>query len=167
MNKITNEDYEAALNNIDYIKIMKFASRPYQKAIPPDDLYELKLVTLWESLLKYDISLNTKFTTFLHQQIRFKCLKYISKTNAEKRRNTKHLEGLTGLTKHREGYLITNADSLDIMIRDLEEEHRLILKQKYLDRLTLEEIGQYNGYCKETARKRLKDAIKAFAELVK
>ena len=64
-----DKTFEEALNNIDNIKVMNKVCTKYFAALSADDLYSLKLTTLWKCLNKYDPSKKTKFTTFLYQQL--------------------------------------------------------------------------------------------------
>ena len=45
-------------------------------------------------------------------------------------------------------------------IMDLPSDVRFILEQKYLYNMTMQEIGEANGYSRETARRRINSAIK-------
>ena len=53
-------------------------------------------------------------------------------------------------------------DSLAVhdILTGLDQDFKKILKQRFFDNMTMVEIGIANGYSRETARRRLKNAIK-------
>ena len=45
-----------------------------------------------------------------------------------------------------------------------DEDQKKILKQRYLDRMTMVEIGEKNGYSRETARRAVNSALAVFED---
>ena len=54
---------------------------------------------------------------------------------------------------------INKLEVIDI-INGLEPETANILEQRFYENMTMKEIGRRNGYSRETARRKLKNAIK-------
>ena len=49
-----------------------------------------------------------------------------------------------------------------IALLDMPKEMAKLIEQKYVCRMTMNEIGQANGYSRETARRRLKKAVEYY-----
>ena len=63
-----------------------------------------------------------------------------------------------GMEKQKNNYL-SKIEVIDI-VSDLEPEVAHIIKQRFYNNMTMKEIGKRNGYSRETARRKLKNAIK-------
>jgi len=147
-----NKTFEEALNNIDNIKVMNKVCTKYFAALSADDLYSLKLTTLWKCLNKYDPSKKTKFTTFLYQQLDYAIRNTLKKKKREF--NCRQLEKS-----------IDAVDNIDHVLDGLSDEYTVLIKQKYVYGMTMEEMGRQNGYSRETARRRFKKALKSFEKI--
>jgi DNA-directed RNA polymerase specialized sigma24 family protein len=51
---------------------------------------------------------------------------------------------------------------IDIALLDMPKEMAKLIEQKYVSRMTMNEIGEANGYSRETARRRLKKAVEYY-----
>jgi len=147
-----DKTFEEALNNIDNIKVMNKVCTKYFAALSADDLYSLKLTTLWKCLNKYDPSKKTKFTTFLYQQLDYAIRNTLKKKKREF--NCRQLEKS-----------IDAVDNIDHVLDGLSDEYTVLIKQKYVYGMTMEEMGRQNGYSRETARRRFKKALKSFEKI--
>ena len=147
-----DKTFEEALNNIDNIKVMNKVCTKYFAALSADDLYSLKLTTLWKCLNKYDPSKKTKFTTFLYQQLDYAIRNTLKKKKREF--NCRQLEKS-----------IDAVDNIDHVLDGLSDEYTVLIKQKYVYGMTMEEMGSQNGYSRETARRRFKKALKSFEKI--
>ena len=147
-----DKTFEEALNNIDNIKVMNKVCTKYFAALSADDLYSLKLTTLWKCLIKYDPSKKTKFTTFLYQQLDYAIRNTLKKKKREF--NCRQLEKS-----------IDAVDNIDHVLDGLSDEYTVLIKQKYVYGMTMEEMGRQNGYSRETARRRFKKALKSFEKI--
>ena len=144
--------FEESLNNIDNIKVMNKVCARYSTALSADDLYSLKLTTLWRCLNRYNPSKKTKFTTFLYQQLDYA----IKNTMKKKKRefSCKNIEKSSEVI-----------DDIDHVLDGLSDEYTILIKQKYVYGMTMEEMGRQNGYSRETARRRFKKALKSFEKI--
>ena len=146
--------FENSLNNIDNVKVMNKVCARYSGVLSADDLYSLKLTTLWRCLSRYDPSKNTKFTTFLYQQLDYA----IKNTMKKKKRefSCRNIEQFSSLEI---------IDDIDHLLDGLSDEYTILIKQKYVYGMTMEEMGRQNGYSRETARRRFKKALKSFEKI--
>tara|TARA_Y100000296_G_C5179860_1_gene263094 strand:- start:19034 stop:19501 length:468 start_codon:yes stop_codon:yes gene_type:complete len=141
----TFEDY---WNNPDIKNIMNKVCIKYRRGIDLDELESIKMVTLWKCIAKYDPSRKTKFTSFLYQHLTFACKNQLKKKKLEYScdniETMDHRNFNTGI-----GYLVEG----------MPEKPAKVLQQRYVDNMTMNEIGRENGYSRETARRRVISAI--------
>jgi RNA polymerase sigma factor (sigma-70 family) len=146
-----NKQFEEKWNNTDVKNIMNKVSNRYVKNIDMDDLESIKMNTLWKCIEKYDSDKGTKFTSYLYQQLTFALKNQIKK----KRKEFNSQRTLEKMDVNQMMY----QEVYDI-ITGLEEEDTKILEQRFYHNMTMKEIGRQNGYSRETARRRLKNAVK-------
>lgn len=145
----------------EYIKdsaiqnLMNVVCSKYQKSIDFDQMESIKLNTLWECLKKYDDTKGAKFTSFLYQRLTF-ALKNEVKPRKKKEFSVNEIENNTPEKKP--------LQSINELLDGLPSESAKILSQKYIYNMTMVEIGKENGYSRETARRKLKNAIKIFKQ---
>ena len=139
------KNFDEAVKNIDYCRIMDKVCSRYNKYIERDDLLSIRLDTLWKCLDKYDPSRKTKFTTYLYQQLNFAIKNFLKKRKRE----------FTNIPfeTYREG-----SENINLVLADFPEEYATLLKQKYIFNMTMQEIGESNGYSRETARRKINRA---------
>jgi len=131
---VTNEIFEKALKNEYYLKIMNQSCKRYSSALDFEELHFCKLEALWKSLEKYDKS-KSKFTTFLHNVVRFSCLNAINKKNKEK----KH----TSLDELDENYEYIDDFSFIVDIKNsLSKTEFLIIEDRFMNRMTIAEMSK-------------------------
>tara|TARA_Y100000004_G_C8876160_1_gene395495 strand:- start:127 stop:648 length:522 start_codon:yes stop_codon:yes gene_type:complete len=162
-----NEQFEEKWNDSNIKNIMNKISNRYIKNIDFDDIESIKMNTLWKCIEKYDKNRGTKFTSYLYQQ-----LSYAFKNKVKKKRVEFTLSDMDesksgytvaqclhrGMEKQKNNYL-SKIEVIDI-VSDLEPEVAHIIKQRFYNNMTMKEIGKRNGYSRETARRKLKNAIK-------
>ena len=149
--KLKSRDLDDALENIDYKKIMDSVCGKYSKTIDPDDISSLRLEILWKCLNSFDESRGVKFTTFLYQQLNYAMMNQLRIRRREK----------NGIPFD---ICQTPKDNIEVLLSDLNEKQKKILKQRYLDRMTMVEIGKENGYSRETARRAVNSALAVFED---
>ncbi len=147
---IMDKSFDEYWESIDIQNIMHKVASKYKKAIDFDDIESIKMQTLWRCIDKYDPSFGTKFTSYLYQQITFAFKNKLKKKRVEF--NSNSLEKVDIKNKGR-------MEVLDILT-GLDPEMRDILNKRFYHNMTMVEIGQSNGYSRETARRRLEKAIK-------
>ena len=149
-----NQKFEDLWNDSDVQNIMNKVSNRYSRNIDLDDIESIKMDVLWKCIDKHDPS-KSKFTSYIYQQ-----LSYAMKNKLKKKRTEYNcLE-----EKVDEAYS-NYIDIIDIVV-GLDQESINILDQRFYQKMTMAEIGKVNGYSRETARRRLKAAIKECRESV-
>jgi RNA polymerase sigma factor (sigma-70 family) len=113
------------------------------------DIESIKMNTLWNCIKKFDESKGTKFTSYLFQQ-----LTYAFKNKIKSKRNEFNFENI-------EKQDVNYQDKLEVIdiLNSLDDETTQILQQKFYQNMTMKEIGRTNGYSRETARRKFKNAI--------
>jgi DNA-directed RNA polymerase specialized sigma subunit len=149
--KLKTRDLNEALENIDYKKIMDSVCAKYCKSVDPDDISSLRLEVLWKCLNSFDETRGVKFTTFLYQQLNYAMMNQLRIRRREK-------NGIPFDICH------TPKENIEVLLSDLNEDQKKILKQRYLDRMTMVEIGEKNGYSRETARRAVNSALAIFED---
>lgn len=143
------------MNSSEIQNLMNIVCSKYQKSIDFDQMESIKLNTLWQCLKKYDDTKGAKFTSFLYQRLTF-ALKNELKS---KRRKEFSVDEIQNNTPEKNTQVNTNE-----LFDGLPKESAKILFQKYINNMTMVEIGKENGYSRETARRKLKNAIKIFKQ---
>ena len=141
-----NRNFDEAAANSDYNRIMDKVCSRYSYFVDPDDISSLRLVTLWECLKKYDETRGAKFTSYLFQQLTFAIKNKLKKKKRE----------FTNIPIEIPKQL---AETAEITLDGITDEYKMLLTQKYLQNMTMEEIGKANGYSRETARRKIKRAL--------
>jgi len=148
------DNIENYLKNPDVVNIMNAVSNKYSKSIDLDEIDSIKMLTLWKCVKKFDPDRGAKFTSYLYQQLSFAFKNELKKKKQMWYRDNAQID------------VINSNEDYDshIEFRDtisgLPEEVSTILKQRFLGNMTMVEIAKANGYSRETARRRLKTAIK-------
>jgi DNA-directed RNA polymerase specialized sigma24 family protein len=137
------------LSDPNVVGIMNAVGARY-RSIDPDQLDSIKLNTLWECAKKYDPKRGTKFTSYLYQNLVFAFKNEIKKRIREYPTETIELNTPAKGT--------SNTDIFD----GIPEEYVNLLEQKYIYNMTMNEIGNRNGYSRETARRKVAKAVKFY-----
>lgn len=137
------------LSDPNVVGIMNAVGSRY-RTIDPDQLDSIKLNTLWECAKKYDPTRGTKFTSFLYQNLTFAFKNELKKKIREFATETIELNTAAKATDY--------TDIFD----GVPSEHAELLKQKYIYNMTMNEIGNINGYSRETARRKVAKAVKIY-----
>jgi len=147
-----NRNIDEAVKNIDYKKIMDKVCSKYNRFVDADDLSSLRMLTLWDCLKKFDTSRNVKFTSYLFQQLTYAIKNHLKKKKRE-------------FTNIPFDVAKDPIENVNVILIDFPSEYRNLLKQKYISRMTMTEIGLANGYSRETARRKVNKAIKYYEAL--
>ena len=154
---IKDEEFEIARKDINNIKIMNKVCFKYFKLIPQDELDRCKLISLWEAMKAYDPEKGQKFTSFLYNRTDWECKKQLYDVNKRKRQRY-YNEAL-----HFENDK-NDVEVLDL-IQKLHPRLRLVIYQRFFERLTMEEIAERNSYSRETARRYILQGLKKLREI--
>ena len=155
---IGDEEFDLAWNDINNVKILNKVCSKYSRIIPKDELDRCKLIALWEALKAYDPEKGQKFTSFLYKRADWECKKQLYAIN-------KHSKSV----EYQEYYGLCNdvelAEIKDLL-QKLHPRLRTVIKQRFFDNLTMEEIGKKNNYSRETARRYIISALEKLREYV-
>jgi RNA polymerase sigma factor (sigma-70 family) len=149
---LMNRNIDEAVVNIDYKKIMDKVCSKYNRFVDADDLSSMRMVTLWQCLNKFDPSRNVKFTSYLYQQLTFAIKNFLKKKKRE-------------FTNIPFDVAKESMENMEVVMLDFPDEYKKLLRQKYIYRMTMSEIGQINGYSRETARRRFNKAKVYYEEM--
>ena len=143
-----DKNIETYLKDPNILNIIKTVSGKFTYSIDQDDISSISMDTLWRCIQKYDSTRGAKFTSYLYQQ-----LSYAFKNELKKKKRS------FACACDKE-YDVKNKTIAWEILNDLPDEPRKILEQKFYGEMTMAEIGSKNGYSRETARRRLKKALK-------
>jgi RNA polymerase sigma factor (sigma-70 family) len=146
-----DKSFEDLLEDPNIVNIMNKVSLRYNRHFHSDDVRSIQLGILWRCVSNYDDSKGAKFTTYLHNQ-----LNYAFKSELKKKRPDHHLGDIHPDVRQKENHSIEVHD----LVSGLPNHISRILMQRFLYNMTMVEIGRANGYSRETARRRLRNAIK-------
>lgn len=143
-----NNQFSKKWNDSNVSNIMNKVANRYRRNIDLDEIESIKMNTLWKCIEKHDEE-KSKFTSFLYSQ-----LSYALKNKVKK----KKLEYNCSSIEKTDYKAEISLEYIDI-VSGLPDEARNIINQRFYQNLTMKEIGRINGYSRETARRRLKNAI--------
>ncbi len=143
-----NDKFASKWNDSNVSNIMNKVANRYRRNIDVDEIESIKMNTLWKCIEKHDED-KSKFTSFLYSQLSFALKNKVKK---------KKLEYNSPSIEKEDFKAVVSMEYTDI-VSGLPEETREILNQRFYQNLTMKEIGKINGYSRETARRRLKNAI--------
>jgi len=142
---ISNQEYENYLNNPSYRNIMNFASKNFLGNMDQDEIESCRLVALWNAMQQWKPNKKT-FKSYLYQHVKWECLKHLQK-------------------QYKNSSIIFEPDTVppDPLLYDLMNElgpyYKDVVEKKYFDNMTLREIGEEYGYCYESIRQHIINAI--------
>lgn len=147
---------EECLNDTSIKSIIKTVEGRYKNSIDPDDLSSASHETLWKCINKFDPDRNAKFTSYLYQQLNYAFKNQLKRDAKNKSHPTNSIDKSTCDE--------TMLEAMDL-INSLPREFSSVLHQRFIDNMTIQEIGDANGYSRETARRRIKKAFVKCKEL--
>jgi RNA polymerase sigma factor (sigma-70 family) len=164
MKEITDNELREALKNRDNINVMNKICSKYTEIIPYEELKRCKLISLWEALKAYDPSKGKcKFTSFLCNRLFWEIQKQLYEINKIKRlpKSDSASIFISEICHSKESPDGTSSIKLEVdeMLEKLDEDSKDILFKRFYESKTAKEIGHDNGYGRETARRRIKDAL--------
>jgi len=143
-----SEAFTTKWNDSNVSNIMNKVANRYRRNIDLDEIESIKMNTLWKCIEKHDES-KSKFTSFLYSQLSFALKNKVKKKKVE----------YNCSTIEKNDYKAEIYMEYTDITSGLPEDVRHIIDQRFYQNLTMKEIGKINGYSRETARRRLKNAI--------
>ena len=132
--------------------IMNSVCSHYRRSLDFDDVESLQMEVLWKSMQKFDATRGTKFTSYLYCQISYALKNLLKKRKPE-------FTGIDLFDPLDHDYE-NRIQALEIL-SDADEETKDLLEKRFYHNMTMLEIGKTNGYSRETARRKLRKAIKS------
>jgi RNA polymerase sigma factor (sigma-70 family) len=161
-----NLTMEEALENEEFKKIINAASAKYAKYLDPDELASLQMFVLWKCLTKYKSDTNMKFTTYLYTQIGYAIKNLIKKNKKNPKPYGDSTYVVDDVQRSVAIYKSKTKRKIDQVLAISNEQDRKLLEQRYYHNMTIKEIGEANGYSKETARRKIQQAVKKCSVLI-
>ena len=165
-----DKDIEVYLKDNNILMIMNKVSWPYKYNIDADEIWSMKMDVLWDCINKYDPQRGSKFTSYLYQQLSFALRSRVKKKKSASR-NGRTFSSMwcgAGPNSSIENNTICHRTHSDMNCYDildgLPSDASYIIKQRFVENMTMKEIGSANGYSRETARRKLLKAIKICKE---
>ena len=162
MKTVTDQEYAEAYDNRDNTNIIHAALRPYNSMLDVDERKECGMLALWEAMKNHDPTKGQKFTTTLYKYVRWHAQRAIQRKHQEKLKADNFCPA--NPETFYVGDFIEKVELEDLMNK-LEERDRTILRQKYIEGYTLQEIGEFHGFTREAARQNLKKARRKLRKL--
>ena len=160
MSYVSNKKFKEAIQNKDYIRIMKrICIKNLSTVCSLDEINTLMMNTLWKCLVRYDENEKTKFTSYLYRSTSNNSVRLYKKKI--KTQNFEKLFNENIHSKNRDKSEIKK-DAWEFLesLKDIDQELYQIIIDKYFYQMTYREIGKKNGYTNENARKKVKKALK-------
>lgn len=151
--------FEEELKNINNIKIMHHASRPFTGLLRCDELENCRLIALWKTVDDFQPTKGSKFTSILYNRVKWECIREIKSTRPIQAVSIANSGNIEDKSKYFGG--------IDDIISDIPTEYYDVLFQRFVEDKTFDEIGVHNGYSGENARIKTKKAIEYVKELIK
>lgn len=150
---VSNKEFEIALKNKDNINIMNSASTKYQSILENDILQSCKLIGLWKAMLfNAKQHITSKFTTLLYNYVSWECQQEIRRNRKYSSRYVDYQDDYID-SKH-----YNTIDIIDIL-DGLKPQEQELLTKRYIENMTLVEIGQALGISKDTVRTKIIDIL--------
>ena len=163
-----DKDIENYLKDKNILNIMNKVSFPYKNNIDYDEIDSIKMDILWDCIKKYDPERGSKFTSYLYQQLSFAFRSRVKKKRREYSGWGNEFQDDRGSTRGGERLQNLRKTSSDMnfydIIEGLPSDVSDIIKQRFMENMTMKEIGSANGYSRETARRKLLKAVKICKE---
>ncbi len=172
-NEISDAEFEAAWNNSDNRNIIYKVTSGYSNVLSADDLECCAMQAMWRCLKSHDPSYNQKFITSLYRFVCWECNRELQKQLGSPTKRAHVVEPIyedSCSYEAEEQNNLYNPFNVDIKhikahIKYLANEERRVVSQYFFKYMTQKEIGEKNGYSKETARKKISRAVARLKEL--
>lgn len=172
--QVSNEEYKRAWENNDNQGVINAVLKRYSHMLNREELKSCGMMGLWRAMQYHDYSYKRAFTTSLHIFVRFACAKEAKKKSRHQTLLNFHpTRSVAERDKYSDKAIIDEwknvylQEEIDDMLHQMEEldgEDRKVLKQRYLEKKSLRDIADENGYSKQTARMKILRAVDNFKE---
>lgn len=147
MRQVTDAEFETAYKNQDNRNIIEAVTKKYSNKLSKDTQKTCGMYGLWRCIQNHDNKYGRKFTTSLFIHVDWECKRELSSMRKK---------SLPSLGDQDENIPSpSSSGDLSEMIESLPENQKDIIKQRFCENRTLEEIGNNQGYSKEAARQNI------------
>lgn len=153
---VNNEDFNTLFEK--HRGIIYNASKTFIKYMTEEELLSCQLIGLMDAINNFDKN-KAKLTTYIGTKVYYECLNFYRK---EKKKDINQL----CQTPEDKSFPITKRIELLDSIDSLEDKYSDVLKKRFFEKMTLQEIADSNNYSHETARKNIKKALFLLKEAV-
>jgi len=162
--QISNEEYLEAINNKDNSNIIKSVLKKYSGILDGDTLKECGIHGLWRALQFHNgEKYTTKFTSSLWKFIKWECQQKIIDIRKDRKKHKKVKISDCDVVYNEE-----NKDEYEYIFNEINkhinEENIKILKMRYLEGLSLKDIGIKLKYSTQTIKNRIEKSINILRE---
>lgn len=161
LRKVSDVEFEAAWNNTDNRILIKSETGKYYNVLTVEERNDCGLAALWKALQYYKKKFGQKFTTSLYRFVHWECKRQIERNR--KRKPQTNIEFDIEQEKLDDTDLVFIREKFEAMPNCWQKRW---LKQHFFEFKTVEQIAKRNRVSRETARQRLKQAVKALRDRV-
>lgn len=155
---------KSVINKEHYMIMKKICYKNLKSVMSSEDMDSLIYYTYAQCLKHYNPNIGqAKFTTYLYRSMSNNSKKvYLKIVRSPEKQTSPFLfdSGQSSETARRETFEILES------LKETDEESYTVLVQKFLYEMTNAEIGKVNGYCRESARQKVKKALEICREIV-
>lgn len=158
--KISDIEYQDAYKNQDNQRVIKSVLSKYRHKLDEHTLESCGLQALWKCLQSHDYSFTTKFTSSLWKFTTWECKREIAKVKNKSREQPLEFSADIAPDKQPVSYDLSDYFSL------LSDDEKQVLNYRFVENMTLLEIGNRFGFTREAARLKIKKAINKIKDSV-
>lgn len=150
-----------ALRCKEFLKIINKACKKYKRYIERDELKQIKRIALWRAIRDYKKDKKCTFKTYLYYRARWICGNYLSKRYKIENLNVS-LENLN-LVKDKAcdfKFYYDDIELLNSLLIKLDDSERNLIKMRFFERKTLQQLSDINGLTKQGNRIRIIQILK-------
>lgn len=128
---ISNQEYKSKYK--EYAKLINSVANKYN-VLDPHDVESIKHDCLWQALINYDDTKNSKFSSFLFQNLHYAFRTACKQLKQNKERTNHNFGGIPARSSQTEDFVY---DILD----QLPEFERKLLINRYIDGISLQQLS--------------------------
>jgi RNA polymerase sigma factor (sigma-70 family) len=148
----------------DNQRVMGAVFRRYSHLIDQDELERCGMEATWEALRYHDPRFKQRFTTSLHRFAKWVCQRETRKRHDRYAQLKVRLKGDLDVAVP-ENSVLEDIQHIRECMKQLPPEDQRLIEQRYFNEMTVDEMGQANGYSRETARHKSNKAMESLREV--
>lgn len=158
MDSQLRDEYNKYIQTRDFKRIMQMYIGRWNHLERPEK-EQIVHLALWQSFKNYDPNKGTKFSTFFFNNIRYEYLDHMTALGKNRTVLFSELDadGVVEKPVRHKGYSDVNFNELVSVVSDKTE---AVLRMRFVEGRTLDDIGNIMGFSKENARRVVKDGLK-------